>query len=306
MYFCIVDKGRIYYNYAISDCGSLGKNESSFDHTSKTHNPPHRDADDTPTSTEEVSVPFLFVKVNRRILTNISYKQAKALAFHCLVKGMEKAEGRTASYTINSMHEFTGVHAKTIEQRLLVLEDMDYIGYDEKHKLRLKSIRSKHSEKNIEIRISTQGNVLKNAEKALLAIRLAIKIKQIEFYRNALAKYANATNNPASNMSIKEFKQLRAWLREHCKSDFRMTEWQDYGWSYKSIAKYLGTSIKTAVSVMNFAVESSLINRTRRSICKKISNSVELNFIDYTFCYRGIAYKVFANSYRINPTLPLV
>ena len=77
-------------------------------------------------STLSFSVPIAYKR-----LINLSYKQAKALAFLCLVRGYEQLTNNRCSYTVNSLHQLTGVHAKTIEERIVTLEKMGLIAmYD--------------------------------------------------------------------------------------------------------------------------------------------------------------------------------
>jgi fructose-1,6-bisphosphatase len=97
--------------------------------------------------------------------------------------------------------------------------------------------------------------------------------------------------------SLKEIKSLKNWLREHCKQDYRTHSFVNYGWSYKSIATYLGISIAKAVEVIKYAVENQFITKKNNFMFMKLSHCAQIDYIQHTFSYHGYSYKVWANTY---------
>lgn len=166
MYFCSVAKEILaYYHSAISDCGSLGKNESSFSHTSKTHNPPHRDADDTPTSTEEVSVPsFLNDNRVRKIegysgyfITSfgvvLSYKNKKAIE---LKPRMNRKGYLYVNLCENAKYKSTSIH------RLVA----KYFLPDYSEELEVNHIDGNKTNNNVEnLEMTTRSENIRHAER---------------------------------------------------------------------------------------------------------------------------------------------
>lgn len=247
-------------------------------------------------STLSFSVPIAYKR-----LMNLSKKESLALAFHSLVRAHEQQNNRRCSYTINSLHNLTGVHAKTIESRLLTLENMKLVEYDEKHRIVLRSAKAKHRDHNTTITIQLTYKPLKNAEKAVFAARIVNKLKQINFQRDALNRYHEIKDakHPRKGM-LEEFKKLKRWLREHCKRNYDEQRFVDYGWSFKKIAEYLGTSIMNAVDVIKYALSNGLITRKKRMKVMKIYEYSTTDYIDHTYTSKGMMFKMYANSYCLN------
>lgn len=279
-------------------CGNFGRSVSC-DYLDFNATLQHKDADSS--QKDAVGIPFS-IKIRRKLLLSINKNQTQALAFLALVRAYEKASGRCCTYTVNQLHELTGIHAKTIEKRLLTLESMGLMTYENK-RIKLLAIRSKHNEKNVVVNI-TLGikKSLKDAEKQVMSARVVNKLKQKDFFKTALNQFHDFKNNPNSKVSTDEFKKLSRWLREHCKTDFLNKNFIDYGWSYKKIAEYLDVSLATAVDIIKYAIEHNLISKKINSMFKRLSHSSQVDYLQHTFSFHGYSYKVWANSYSVIPT----
>lgn len=284
------------YNCLHTSCGGRSQKKSQTESHFNRHTPYKGTADYQDGSTLSFSVPIAYKR-----LMNISKKESLALAFHSLVRAHEQQNNRRCSYTINSLHNLTGVHAKTIESRLLTLENMELVEYDEKHRIVLKSAKAKHRDHNTTITIQLTHKPLKTAEKAVFAARVVNKLKQINFHRDALNRYHEIKDakHPRKGM-LEEFKKLKRWLREHCKRNYDEQRFVDYGWSFKKIAEYLGTSIMNAVDVIKYALSNGLITRKKRMKVMKIYEYSTTDYIPHTYTSKGIMFKIYANSYCIN------
>lgn len=249
-------------------------------------------------STLSFSIPIAYKR-----LLNLSKKETLALAFHSLVRAREQLTNKRCSYTINSLHNLTGVHAKTIESRLITLEKMGLVDYDEKHRIVLRSAKAKHRDHNTTITIQLTDKPLKTIERAVFAARVVNKLKQIKFHRDALNRYHEIKddNHPKRGM-LDEFKKLKRWLREHCKRNYDEQRFVDYGWSFKRIAEYLGTSIMNAVDVVKYALSNGLITKKKRMKVMKIYEYSTTDYTPHTYISKGIMFKMYANSYGINST----
>lgn len=298
MYFCSVLHSGLKYYRAHSKCGGRSQATSpTVTHFNRhtTHREPSAVAKQHEGSSL-FSIPIAYWR-----LSDISFKQSKALAFLCLVRAHEQDNNCRCSYTVNSLHKLTGVHAKTIEDRLLTLEKMELIGYDEKHRIVIRSAKAKHREHNTAITVQLSKNTLKEAEKALLAARVVNKLKQINFHRDALNRYHEIKDakHPQKGM-LEEFKKLKRWLREHCKWNYEEKRFVDYGWSFKKIAEYLGTSIMKAFEIIKYAVSQGLITKTKRRKVTKIYEFSCTDDIEHSFIYNGLMFKIYANSYCLD------
>lgn len=249
--------------------------------------------------TQEVSGDAISIPVSVRILSNLSYNEAKAIALVVYIRAIERASKRQR-YTINSIRELTSIHTDTLSKMIKFLKKMNLVAIDKDNKINFLTIKSNHKNRNQYAQIVVAKKIYKSVEKIILALRMRNRLNQIDKYRTVLTRYheIKAQNKP-NRGTLDEFKKLGRWLREHCKTDYRNENFKEYGWSYKKIAEYLGVSIQTAVSVVKFAVENNLILKTRRIETKRLSHESELEFADYTFCSHGILYKVYANLYSV-------
>ena len=272
---------------------------SGFSYFSYSCGTTHTETTDTESSLPVVS---FSIPVSVKILkSDLSYKNAKALAFAALVRAHEQNNNKRCSYTINKLHILTGIHSKTILVYLARLEDMGFISYDENKKIVIRSIRSRHKGMSLYANITIgTGKDLKNAEKALLALRLQNRVRQINFYRDAITRFHEIKNRKKTKRGdLAEFKKINRWLKLHCKTDFRNKNFENFGWSYNNIAEYLHVSVKQAVNLVSFACQNNYLTKKKNSIKVKFSHVSQLDFIPHTFIAHGIAFRIHANSYDL-------
>ena len=262
----------------------------------------HHSTDDKayPCTGGNVSGAYFLAKVNVKYIAKSSRSELLAVAFVATVRACESIKGARYSYSVNAMHELTGVHAKTIGKRVATLKRMG-LAIEENGKISLLSVKSKHSGHNVQLGIEIGRKTLKNAEKAVLQERFMNKLRQIDYYRNAISRYKDFSNNPKSKMTLAEYKKLNLWLRSHCKTDYRNGKFVDYGWSYKNIARFLFVSIKTAVEIVKSVVESGRVTKKKTSMFKRLTSKQEVEYIKHTFTYHNYSYKVYANTYTLSP-----
>ena len=274
---------------------------SYIKHQSALH---HSTADNTSLNGGNVSGASFLAKVNVKYIAKGSHSELLAVAFVATVRAYESIRGVRYSYSVNALHELTGIHAMTISKRVATLKRMG-LAIDENGKIRILSVKSKHNGHNVQLDIEIGRKTLKNAEKAVLQERFITKLRQIDYYRNAISRYKDFSNNPKSKMTLAEYKKLNLWLRSHCKTDYRNGKFVDYGWSYKNIARFLFVSIKTAVEIVKSVVESGRVTKKKTSMFKRLTSKQEVEYIKHTFIYHNYSYKVYSNIYTISPVSPL-
>ena len=265
----------------------------------------HSTADKASSNGSQVSGASFSAKVNVKYIAKGSRNELLAVAFVATVRAYEHHNGARYSYSVNALHELTGIHAMTISKRVAVLIRMGLAIREENGKIRLLSVKSKHSGHNIQSNIEVGRKALKQAEKSVLQERFMNKLRQIDYYRNAISRYKDFSNNPKSKVTLAEYKKLNLWLRSHCKTDYRNGKFVDYGWSYKNIARFLFVSIKTAVEIVKSVVESGRVTKKKTSMFKKLTSKQEVEYIKHTFTYHNYSYKVYANIYTLSPSAPL-
>ena len=306
-YLCSVKTYHVTYNNVPNTCGGLSltkdnkhSHNKKYSHNNKfSHTHRHTTYKDTPNPTEE-SVLSFSIPVAISLLKNASYKQAKALAFVALVRAHEHVTNKRQSYTVNQLHVLTGCHSKTIEQRLITLNAMGLLSYDENGKILIRTIRSKHKGMNLVTTISLCKKALKKAEQEILSVRIINKLNQITYFRNVLTRYHEIKNaQKAKRGDLKELKTLKRWLRGHCNMNYEKEEFKERGWSYIKIAEYLGTSIRKAFDTINYAINNNFITKKVKVFCMVYCDSAQLYYMPNTFNYNKRIYRVFSNRYTV-------
>lgn len=238
------------------------------------------------------------VRVSKQYISRFSKNKLYALALIVIVRAYEQQNNKLNKFhTINSLHKLTGLHAKTIEGYLRTLSQLGLVYYKANGMFTLGKVSGSHKERNVIIQVNLDSKNLKNTQKALLAERFLNRLRQISFYKNAISNYHDYLNNPKTKITLKEHKKNLRWLRSHCKLNFRESQWNDLGWSFKSIASYLGTSIRTAFSIVKDLVASQRVIKENRYSYKKITSDYEQHFSDFTYIHNGYMVLVGANSY---------
>lgn len=156
------------------------------------------------------------------------------------------------NWTVNKIHNLTGISATTIKKYLPVMKALGLVhteGRGSEH-LVVRRLSSKRQGRNIDISqfdFSSFKDIY-NCLRAFLA--LAIQARK-EFVRRAL----HASHNPASSG---ELKRARAKLRRLVKNGAISgmdAKFEDHGISRARIARETGNCIRTASNIVSFAIK---------------------------------------------------
>ena len=226
----------------------------------------------------------------------------KAIAFSLFVKTHAR-NSIVKNWSINKLHDITGISANAIKDRLLVLKEMDLIeetGLNNKH-LVFKSLHSHTAHRNVvipEIAFKPNTNLKKNAyaqkikniENVLTAMLLVEIQRRKDFAKQMIQKRSNSS-------SKKEYKEAA----KTCNRFGYGKKFIDKGISYKYMAAKIGMSICKSIQIVKLAVNCNILRRIR-NICKRIaicSKYTEDMLTNYTYSYRNHIYKNYANKYVV-------
>lgn len=221
-----------------------------------------------------------------------SGKVGKALSLAIFVKE-RFASSTITNVTIDKLHKLTGLHANTIKKRIKTLKEMGlvkFVGKNNEHLL-FESISSSSEHRNVYAEFVVFDNI-KDIEKALEAL-LIVEIQR----RKDFAKHTiQSAQNPSTLEEHKSAKKI-------CKRYGWGKEYQEFGLSYKGIAKNLGVCVQKAFAIVKFAIEKGFLIKTKRQIQKFVYGiGHSLKYIDnneYTFCTNNNAYTILANVYSL-------
>jgi len=217
----------------------------------------------------------------------------KALAMFLLIR---KRIGSNVlkDYSINKLVNLLGAHARTIKKRMHVLSQYGLVTIVGKT-LVLRSVVSKHAKRNVKLG-KMEYSTLKSVEYSLQSILVAVIQSRKDFAQRTI-RYAHGASH--------DYKVVKAARNAARKFGYGF-EYVEKGLSYKTIAKKLGVSIKTAVEIVKFAVKHTILKKTKHFISTYLPKVNFMEGLGYTFTTRNYGYNIMANTYSISPSLALV
>lgn len=190
-------------------------------------------------------------------------------------------------YSVSKLSSLTGVHASTIKKRLQTLKNRNLVKIEGRTLIFL-SITSKHRNRNQKL-TSASFNSLNEVEKSLFAILICIIQQRKDFIHRAIldAKHSKCS---------KVIKKAKAIIRKYANGD----KFRELGMSYKTIAKKLGISLKTAFEYVKYAVEHDFIIK-KNHFLRVLYKGVNYSYVKgATFTTKDYAFFVYANTYRVS------
>lgn len=233
--------------------------------------------------------------IRRNIFNSVSSDKAivKALALAVFIK--RRFQSSTVhNYTVNKLHELTGLHATTIKKRISTLDELGFItriGKCKEH-LVVKSMSSHNASRNVDISAILCDNI-QEIEKSLFAMVIVEIQKRKDFVKQVINL---AHHNPRNTRECKS-------AQRKCRELGYGREYKEYGISYKRIAKALGICLQKAISIVKFAVENEFLTVTKRCVKKFVPGAKAMQ--EYmslgknTFCTTNNVYTVYANQYAL-------
>lgn len=219
----------------------------------------------------------------------------KAIAMFLLIR-KKLGSNVLKNYSINKLVNLLGAHSRTIKKRIRVLSQYGLLTIEGKT-LVLRSIVSKHAKRNVKLgERKMEYSSLKSVEYSLQAILVVVIQSRKDFAQRTIRNAHGASH---------DYKVVKAARDAARKFGFGF-EYIEKGLSYKTIAKKLGVSIKTAVEIVKFAVKRTILKKTKHFISDYLPKVNFMGVLGYNFTTRNYGYKVMANTYSVSPSLALV
>lgn len=225
----------------------------------------------------------------------------KAIAFSLFIKTKVKSSA-VPRWTVNKLHDITGVSALAIRKRLATLRAYGLVEETgaQKRCLVFKSLKSHTSHRNTEIKeiiFTHNDKSTKNAHaqnvkfiEDILAVTLMMEIQNHKNYAKQMIRQSKQPKG------IKELKDAR----KACNHYGYGINFSDNGISYRYIAQKLGICVQTAFNIVEFGVRNHILHKSR-NIQKRFLSCVkymEDMLSNYTYIRNNIIYKISANRYR--------
>ncbi len=219
----------------------------------------------------------------------------KAIAMFLLIR-KRLGSNILKDYSINKLVNLLGAHACTIKKRMHVLAQYGLVTIVGKT-LMLRSVVSKHAKRNVKLgERKMEYSSLKSVEYSLQAILVVVVQSRKDFAKRTIRNAHGASH---------DFNVVKA-ARDAARKFGYGFEYKENGLSYKTIARKLGVSVKTAVEIVKFAVKRTILKKTTHSIATYMQSVCGMEVYGYTFTTCNYGYKVLANSYSVAPCLAVV
>lgn len=219
----------------------------------------------------------------------------KAIAMFLLIR-KRLGSNILKDYSVNKLVNLLGAHARTIKKRMHVLAQYGLVTIVGKT-LMLRSVVSKHAKRNVKLgERKMEYSSLKSVEYSLQAILVVVVQSRKDFAKRTI-RNAHGDSH--------DFNVVKA-ARDAARKFGYGFEYKENGLSYKTIARRLGVSIKTACEIVKFAVKRTILKKTTHSIATYMQSVCGMKVYGYTFTTRNYGYKVLANSYSVAPCLAVV
>lgn len=226
----------------------------------------------------------------------------KAIAFSLFVKS-NVTSSVIKKWNINKLHVITGVSATVVAQRIAVLSEYGFVGFEGVHgeHLVFKSLHSNTSHRNVKLpalqfttdsikKKNSKAQQIKGIEELLAAMLLAEIQRHKKFAEQTIQKSLNPSTKDEYKKAVKSCNRLNYGRK-----------FVDNGISYKYMAQKIGFSVFSAQKMVKFALKHKIIQKAQ-TVFKKvkgIGKYIEDMITGYTFCYHNYIYKVFANRYVV-------
>lgn len=218
----------------------------------------------------------------------------KALALAIYIK-KHIVSSTITNYSLNKVRNRTGLAYSSIRKRIETLKQLGFIRFGGKNNehLTIVCLSSKCNRRNIDLSKCVFDSV-KDIEKSLTALFIVEIQKHKDFAKHTI----QTAFNPEKGQ-LKDMKKAR----KLCNRYGWGKEFNEYGISYKTIAKKLGVCLQKAFEIVKFAIVNNIIvkhNHIKQLYIKGIGFAQKYcNFNDVTFFTNNNAYKVYANSYSV-------
>ena len=224
----------------------------------------------------------------------------KAVAVALCIK---KKLGRSSimrDYSINKLHDLTGMSASTIKKFMPILKQKGWVQFDGNNKQHLVICKmTSHTDKrnmNIDKFCFDSFTEIYRSLRAFIALI-------IQAHKDYVKRTIQAIAHPTDGKAFEVAKKLVKRLVKQGVLNGRYEEYKEYGLSYKHIAEITGNCIKTAQSIMQYAIKKCWTTK-QRNVEQVYAYGVNHRKVyGYTFSTKNNIYLVNANTYCLEDSV---
>lgn len=248
---------------------------------------------------------FEITRIRRKLLHEAEgdARRQKALAFLLCLRHHLGGRGSVPAYSRNKLHKLTGASDGTVKKYMGILTAWGLARFeterDGSRTLRFTRLSSGTSHRNIKC----DGLDWRSLQRAFESVRHLMHIMVISNKR-FIEQAIRVRNNPrtlAKRMKREDFKKARALCKSYARPDANGSyTYDDWGMSYKTIAKRLGCCERTAFTYIDKGVRAHRFKREHHYewVSLPYLTAEEIRRVGgYTFTMDGWGVRVKANTY---------
>lgn len=239
---------------------------------------------------------FYTMQIRRKIMnkTKGQPRLQKALAFAIYLKFKLGRSSMMRNYTINKIHSITRISSTTINKYLPILIENGWVRFDGKSKQHLIVCKLASHTNNRNIRIDKFCyDSYKDVYRSLRAFLALI----IQSHKDFVKRTIQIATNPKRGQNFKAARKLVKRLVKQGVLKSVYDAYKELGLSLKRIAKETGNCVRTAQSIMNYAISKNWCSKQHHY--EKVE-SANFYYDGYMFYKKGNLYYVFANTYELS------
>lgn len=244
------------------------------------------------------------MEVRRKFITECKGqpKLQKALALALYMKHCFGRSAMLKNYSINKIHNVTGISATTIKKYLPILVEygwIDFVGKENEHLIVCK-LASHTAGRNIKV----DKFCFKSFLDVLRSLRAFIALL-IQAHKDFVKRTIQTFAAPETTIEFKAArKQVKRLVRQGVLSGVD-SAYKEYGLSFKRIAKETGNCVRTAQRIIKYAIAKGWVGKHHNQEIIYLPN-ICYRYVDgCTFTTKDYIYKVNANTYTLNVCLCL-
>lgn len=223
----------------------------------------------------------------------------KVVAMALYIKFILGRSSMMQNFTINKLHEKTGISATTLKKYLPILKQLGFLHYD-KQNIIFHKMCSHSKMRNICVDKFCFDSFKDTYNSLRAFIALSIQSHK-DFIKRTLQTLAEPK-------SLDEFRKARRYVKglvKHGIIDGMFAKYKEYGLSLKRISLDLGSCVRTTQRIMQYAI--------KHKWCKKQRNFEQIfaygvNYRDVhwsTFTTKNNIYVIHPNTYTLNDDIAL-
>lgn len=238
------------------------------------------------------------MEIRYKLFNDMAYDKdaQKALSLALCLRAVAHKNVIIRNFSPNKIRALTGCSAKTFKKYLPKMLKMGLVSTCGKHDnhLSIKSFGSRRKKRNINIEVKTES-----FRKTYEYIRALVFTHRVARKRR-IERLLQALHDPKTN---KEFKKARDKMRRLVKNGIlhdRNMKYDEYGYSFKGIAKAAGVCVRTAQRIVKYAIKKRWVKKENHADCY-YAPGISFSYVEWaTYTNQNFIIVVKANTYQLS------